>query len=131
MYFRPLMLCHLQPILPTTITKELTYYESLCKLVKIVNDVIVQQKITTDEINAINKELARISEFVENFDYHFLNTILAKYFNFAIFLEITDAGYIVYNIPESWKDINFNTVGLDISIPDRTDLSYGTLVLSY
>ena len=61
---RPLFLCHLQPILPTTITKELTYYESLCKLVKIVNDVIEQQRITADEINAINSELAKINEFV-------------------------------------------------------------------
>ena len=125
---RPLFLCHLQPILPTTITKELTYYESLCKLVKIVNDVIEQQRITADEINAINSELAKINEFVSNFDYHFLNDILAKYFNFAIFVEISKSGYILFNIPESWKDINFETTGIDTEI---TGVDYGTLVLSY
>ena len=45
-----------------------------------------------------------------------------------IFVEISDAGYFVYYIPESWDDITFNTTGLDITIPD-TD--YGRLVLSY
>ena len=128
MFNRPFMLCHLQPILPTTITKELTYYESLCKLVKIVNDIIEQEKITADEINAINTELARISEFIDNFDYHFLTEILAKYFHTAIFVEINNDGYIVYNIPETWNEIQFNTTGLDTEV---TGIEYGHLVLSY
>ena len=45
-----------------------------------------------------------------------------------VFFEITEEGYFVAYIPESWDDITFNTVGLDITIPDR---DYGTLVLSY
>ena len=45
-----------------------------------------------------------------------------------IFVGINDDGYIVYYIPEEWKDITFNTTGLDIQIDD---MEYGRLVLSY
>lgn len=45
-----------------------------------------------------------------------------------VFFGITEDGHFVAYIPESWDDITFNTVGLDIVIPDR---DYGTLVLSY
>lgn len=40
---------------------------------------------------------------------------------------LTDDGYFVAYIPESWADIIFNTTGLDISVPD---VDYGHLVLS-
>lgn len=45
-----------------------------------------------------------------------------------VFFGITDDGYFVAHIPESWDEIIFNTAGLDIVIPD---VKYGTLVLSY
>jgi len=46
-----------------------------------------------------------------------------------VFFEITDAGYFVANIPESWNDIIFNTTGLDINVDLQPE--YGHLVLSY
>lgn len=45
-----------------------------------------------------------------------------------VFFGITEDGYFVAYIPESWRDIWFNTTGLDIDI-DSFD--YGHLVLSY
>ena len=45
-----------------------------------------------------------------------------------IIINITDDGYMVMYIPESWSDIIFNTTGLDIIIPGVED---GRLVLSY
>ena len=45
-----------------------------------------------------------------------------------IFVEINAQGYIVYNIPENWNDITFNTTGLDVAI---SGYDYGHLVLSY
>ena len=45
-----------------------------------------------------------------------------------IFVEITDDGYIIYYIPDSWQEITFNTSGLDIAIPSVDD---NHLVLSY
>lgn len=126
----PRFLCFadLQAIIPNTIETSLSYYEELRHLIKVTNKIIECQHITSEEINSINQDLAKIKEFVDNFDYHFLNEILAKYFSFAIFLEISEAGYIIYNIPESWNDITFETSGIDVTIPN---IEYGHLVLSY
>lgn len=46
-----------------------------------------------------------------------------------VFFGITDDGYFVAYIPESWEDITFNTTGYDITIDLMPE--YGHLVLSY
>lgn len=46
----------------------------------------------------------------------------------SVFFGLTDDGYFVAFIPESWADIIFNTTGLDITIPG---VDYGHLVLSF
>ena len=46
----------------------------------------------------------------------------------TVFFGLTDSGYFVAYIPESWDDIEFNTSGLDIFI---TGIEYGRLILSY
>ena len=45
-----------------------------------------------------------------------------------IFFEITDDGYFVAYIPESWNDITFATTGFDVVI---SGYDYGHLVLKY
>lgn len=45
-----------------------------------------------------------------------------------VIFNITDDGYFVAYIPESWDDIIFGTTGLDTIIPGY---DYGHLVLSY
>lgn len=45
-----------------------------------------------------------------------------------IIINITDDGYMIMYIPESWDDIIFMTTGLDVNIPGQ---DYGRLVLSY
>jgi len=45
-----------------------------------------------------------------------------------VIFNITDDGYFVAYIPESWDDIMFGTTGLDTGIPGY---DYGHLVLSY
>ena len=45
-----------------------------------------------------------------------------------VIFNITDDGYFVAYIPESWNDIIFGTTGLDTMIPGY---DYGHLVLSY
>lgn len=45
-----------------------------------------------------------------------------------VFFGLTDSGYFVAYIPDSWADIIFNTTGLDIEV---SDVPYGHLVLSY
>ena len=46
-----------------------------------------------------------------------------------VIFNITDDGYFVAYIPESWDDIIFNTTGLDITLALQPE--YGHLVLSY
>ena len=46
-----------------------------------------------------------------------------------VFFGLTDTGYFVAYIPESWNDITFSTTEYDISVPLMPD--YGHLVLSY
>ena len=45
-----------------------------------------------------------------------------------VFFEITDDGYLVAHIPNSWSEITFATTGLDIEI---AGVEYGHLVLQY
>ena len=45
-----------------------------------------------------------------------------------VIFNITDDGYFVAYIPESWEDIIFNTTGLDYNMPGY---DYGHLILSY
>ena len=47
----------------------------------------------------------------------------------SVYFGITDDGYFVAYIPDSWGDIIFNTTGLDINLPIQPE--YGHLVLSY
>lgn len=46
----------------------------------------------------------------------------------SVIFNITDDGYFVAYIPESWEDIIFGTTGLDLTLPGY---DYGRLVLSY
>lgn len=46
-----------------------------------------------------------------------------------VFFGLTDTGYFVAYIPESWSDIIFNTTGYDITVQLMPE--YGHLVLSY
>ena len=66
--------------------------------------------------------------WIDNFDTSYAVSIIKKYLATMIFVEISDSGYIVYYIPESWDDIKFETTGLDVIIPDT---EYGRLILSY
>lgn len=45
-----------------------------------------------------------------------------------VFFGLTDSGYFIAYIPESWHDIIFKTTGWDIVI---SDVDYGHLVLNY
>lgn len=46
-----------------------------------------------------------------------------------VWFGLTDSGYFVAYIPDSWNNIIFNTIGYDINVEDSAN--YGRLVLSY
>lgn len=118
-----------QKVLPLVYDESLSYYEVLCKVKHKLNELIDSQNLQDEEIKAIEDELAEVQKWIDNFDTTVIKELIEDYIATMIFVEINDAGYIVYNIPESWKDITFNTTQLDIFLTLQPD--YGHLVLSY
>ena len=117
-----------QKVLPLVYDDSLSYYEVLCKLKEKLNELIQNDGLLKEEILNIQNNIKIIDEWIKNFDYSIIEKLIREYIATMIFVEINDSGYIVYNIPEAWRDITFNTTELDIEIPGY---SYGHLVLSY
>lgn len=115
-------------VLPLVYDDSLSYYEILCKVVGYINQMIEEDKSYVEDIEELRKELKVVQDWIANFDTSYAEKVLSEYIATMIFVEISDAGYIIYYIPEKWEDITFNTTGLDIEIPER---EYGRLVLSY
>lgn len=115
-------------VLPLTYDNSLSYYEVLCKVVKYINELIDQDKIFGEELDGLRADLTVVQEWINNFDTNYIEELVEKCVATMIFVEINNDGYIVYNMPNSWNDIDFNTTGLDIEIEGY---DYGHLTLSY
>lgn len=124
-YFK--MWCY--KVLPLVYDESLSYYEILCKVVKYINNLIAQDKIIGNELNDLKKELDTVNKWIDDFDTSYIEKIVTQYLSTMIFVEISNSGYIIYNIPENWESITFNTTGLDITLDLQPE--YGHLVLSY
>ena len=46
-----------------------------------------------------------------------------------VYFGLNDSGYFIVTIPQQWKELIFNTTGLDIDIPLQPE--YGHLTISY
>lgn len=115
-------------VLPLVYDDSLSYYEVLCKVVEKLNEVIKAYEELPEYLEEIRAAIAKIQEWIDNFDYNFIEKWIAEHLAQMIFVEITQDGYFEIYIPESWDDITFNTTGLDTFI-DGYD--FGHLVLSY
>ena len=118
-----------QKVLPLVYDESLSYYETLCKVVKYINDLIAQDKAFSDDIQDLQNDLKVVQDWIDNFDTGYAEKVLKEYLATMIFVDISDAGYIVYHIPSGWDSITFNTTGLDIELALQSE--YGHLVLSY
>ena len=121
-----------QKVLPLVYDNSLSYYEVLCKVVKYINDLIDSDKEIVADIDVLKKEMDDVLEFMEKYREEAEKIIkeeIEKYIATMVFFGITDNGYFVAYIPESWKNITFNTTGLDIDLELQPE--YGHLVLSY
>ena len=117
-----------QKVLPLVYDDSLSYYEVLCKVVTYINQIIDSENQIIENVEQLKAELEEVQEWINNFDTSFAESIIREYLATMIFVEISDAGYFMYFIPESWDDITFNTTGLDVTIDNY---EYGRLVLSY
>lgn len=118
-----------QKVLPLVYDESLSYYEVLCKVREKLNEIIQEQNKQADIIKEIQDAIQKLDEWIENFDTEFIEKVVREYLATMIFVSITDTGYFMYHIPESWRNITFNTTGLDIELEMQPE--YGHLVLSY
>lgn len=118
-----------QKVLPLVYDESLSYYEVLCKVREKLNEIIQEQNKQADIIKEIQEAIQKLDEWIENFDTEFIEKVVREYLATMIFVSITDTGYFMYHIPESWRNITFNTTGLDIELEMQPE--YGHLVLSY
>lgn len=118
-----------QKVLPLVYDESLSYYEVLRKVSEKLNEVIKEQNNTAGTIKEIQEALEQINKWIDEFDTEFIEKVVREYLATMIFVSITDTGYFMYHIPESWRNITFNTTGLDIELEMQPE--YGHLVLSY
>ena len=125
-----------QKVLPLVYDDSLSYYEVLCKVVAYINNLIDTNNEIIEYVDELKDELKVVQDWIANFDTSYLEQLIQKYIANMIYVYISDAGYIIYYIPESWNDIQFNTTGLDITNDQLSDnkhvanYDYGHLVLS-
>lgn len=118
-----------QKVLPLVYDESLSYYEVLCKVVDYLNNMVNDVNKVIDEYENLRKELAIVKAWIDNFSGEYLEKLIQEKIATMIFVEISDAGYIMYYIPDTWNDITFNTTELDIEVKEYPE--YGRLVLSY
>lgn len=119
-------------VLPLVYDDELSYYEVICKCVEYINNLIENDKAISNDVEQLKQEMKKVQEWINNYDTSFAESIIREYLATMIFVTISDSGYIIYNIPANWKNITFNTTGLDIENNIGVgNYDYGHLVLSY
>lgn len=118
-----------QKVLPLVYDESLSYYEVLCKVRDKLNELIKQDEVFGEALRQLEKELAEVNQWIANFDTKFVKELVDRYVATMIFVGISDTGYIFYDMPDSWDDIQFSTTGLDIDVESMPE--YGHLVLSY
>ena len=115
-----------QKVLPLVYDDSLSYYEVLCKVVKYINDLIEQDKIFGNEINALKEDLKTVQKWIDDFDEGYIEELVSKYLEEnvkTVIFGISSAGYFVAYIPSKWSNLKFDTI-------QNGDL-YGHLVLKY
>lgn len=118
-----------QKVLPLVYDDSLSYYEILCKVVTYINNLIDTDKKIIDDVDLLKNEISIIQEWIKNFENtDYLEKLIEESIIKMIIVGITNEGYFIIYIPQSWDDITFRTTGLDTFIEGY---DYGHLVLSY
>lgn len=123
-------------VLPLVYDDSLSYYELLCKVVSKLNELIEKYASFDDMVAEIQTAIDALQKQIDEFDTTYIEKLIKDKLANMIYVWISDAGYFIYYIPESWNDVSFNTTGLDISNEELANnghvanYEYGRLVLS-
>lgn len=115
-----------QKVLPLVYDESLSYYEVLCKVVKYINDLIASDMEIIEDVEALQKDMEVVKEWIDNYDTAFIEQIVNDYIAKAIravWFGLSASGYFMAVIPETWSGIQFGTI-------QQGDL-YGHLTLEY
>lgn len=136
-----------QKVLPLVYDDSLSYYEVLGKVVAKVNELVDNNELSKNildrygttinqliaETNKLNEELEKVKsgdyvnlylDSIINYIDKNLVDIVSRIVKF-VFFGLSDDGYFIAYIPDSWKFIKFDT------IMDYNNPYYGSLVLKY
>ena len=117
-----------QSVLPLVYDDSLSYYEVLCKVVNYINKLIDSDKEIINDIDELKDDIKIVEDWIANHsDTSYMEELIAQYIK-MVFFGLTDDGYFVAYIPDSWDDIIFSTSQYD----DFTTLEpeFGHLILS-
>ena len=118
-----------QKVLPLVYDNSLSYYETLCKVVDYLNNLIKDNNIVIKNVKELQSELNVVKKWIAEFDTSYAEKIIADNIATMVFFEVTKDGHFVAYIPDNWRDITFNTTGYDLTVPIQPN--FGHLVLSY
>lgn len=118
-----------QKVLPLVYDNSLSYYEVLCKVVDYINNLIKSNNEIIDDVDGLKRDVNTVENWIENFNYSEIDNIIRQYIATCVFFQLTNSGYFVAYIPESWNDITFGTTGYDTD--SRFEPEFGHLVLKY
>lgn len=116
-------------VLPVVYDESLSYYEVLCKVVKYINGLIETDKEIISDIDDLKKDLEIVQKWIADFNYDYAREVIEDAIGTMVFFGLTDDGYFVAYIPDSWNDITFETTGYDVQLDIMPE--YGHLCLSY
>lgn len=118
-----------QSVLPLVYDESLSYYEVLCKVVDYINKLIESDREIIENANELEAELREVQKWIDEFDNEYINKCIEEFILTMVIFGLTDSGYFVAYLPDSWNDITFRTTGYDTIVDTVPD--YGHLVLIY
>lgn len=118
-----------QSVLPLVYDESLSYYEVLCKVVDYINKLIESDREIIENANELEAELREVQKWIDDFDNEYINKCIEEFILTMVIFGLTDSGYFVAYLPDSWDDITFRTTGYDTIVDNVPD--YGHLVLIY
>ena len=116
-------------VLPLVYDDSLSYYDTLCKVVDYLNNVIEGTKGAIKDVEELKSELAVVENWINNFDTKFAEKVISDKIATMVFFELSDSGYFLARIPDNWDNVRFGTTGVDTEAPIQQE--YGHLVLLY
>lgn len=87
------------------------------------------RKYVTEENKKLSGRLDEVEKWINDFDPEFINDYIKKYLTGGVVFGLTDDGYFVAHITDSWDKLKFGTTGLDTFPAIQPE--YGHLTVSY